>query len=315
LHNATILISEFATQSFSTSGRRYHFSGDIALADDILVSGWDGVVIDTTDYNRGYYWFHTPIKSVNSFTFTFTLSTPITKYIVIPIVTAPVYFIPGRETLFFLPYNPAYYTTNIYYFTKFTTSTPIPDALIIDQVNRKSGYTLGHYPASPSALRVAASLNTSQLTNLHQYLPYTDQVWDGVTPSLVTDGVLLNTQYTMMYSNPVRIRTAAPHGITTGTTVFITDFLARTATGPTLYGTVSFENAVNDVAGHSVTVIDANTFSIPLDGTEISYRAVMYHLYTVVVNDYTQHLYLTSATLANITINPVMQLEVITMKE
>lgn len=313
-YNATILIDEFSAQSFSTSGRRYHFTADIALVNDILISNWNGVKLDTTNHNRGYYWFHTPIKSVQSFTFTFAQSSPMDRFIPVPIDTAPVYFIPGRETLLYLPYSAPYYNVDYYYFKNFSTTTPTLDQSIITAFNSSVGYDASaKYPTVFSRLRVVPTLDTSKLTNLSQYLPYTDQVWDYITVEKVKDGALLDQRFTIMYDNPVRIRTPLPHGITSGTTVFITNFIPQTAYA--YYGDAAFDAAMNSLAGHTVTVIDNRTFSIPLDGTVISYRAVMYYLYQSIFPDYAQHLYLTTATLDKITINPVMTLEVITMKE
>jgi hypothetical protein len=236
------------------------------------------------------------------------------RYIPISIDTAPVYFIPGRETILYLPYTAPYYNVDYFYFKNFSTTTPTLDQTVITAFNSSVGYDAStRYPTVFSRLRIAPALDTSKLTNLSQYLPYTDQVWNGITVEKVKDGALLNQRFTVMYDNPVRIRTPALHGITSGTTVFITNFIPQTAYA--YYGDAAFDAAMNSLAGHTATVIDNRTFSIPLDGTVISYRAIMYYLYQNIFPDYAQYLYLTTATIDKITINPVMTLEVITMKE
>jgi hypothetical protein len=329
--DVNILIEEFAAQSFSTSGRNYHFAADLELVNDILVSKWSGTIMDTTYFNRGYYWFHTPVKTVPSFTFTFktsAVSAPFDNLLPIPILTAQVYFIPGIQTLIYLPYSPPYFTTNHFYFANFSTKTPVQDKNIIDAFNSYLGYDLTPYPNFNSGQQIAINLDTSKLTDIHQYMYYTDQVWDTVTPAIVAKG-LWNSTFVIKYSNPVRIQTPAPHGLASGDTVHITDFI--TWCNGTHYGSAAFDASINSLLGHIVTVIDANTFSIPIDGTVTSYKDIVQYLYAVsppavppypfqndppvIPLDYKFLLYLSTATLSNITINPVIQLEVITMKE
>lgn len=306
----TVLIQEFSAQSYSTPNRQYHFVANIKYPDNYKnLYTQVGIEFDTTYCNRGYYWFHRPYKTVPSFTVTF--GTPIDLY-TIPLNTISLYFIPGKQTFFYLG-SSLLINTNTFYIKNFTTPTPNLDAAIIAAINSISGIpiTLGR----GRKVFIVTGMDTSSITDIEQYLFYTSQVSDLLPAPVATvsDGGAFTSIFTVMYTNPIRIRTPVPHGLVDGTVVFITNYGATNLFGT--FAPLVFINAMNNVAGYPITVLDPNTFTIPLDGSGsvVDYNLIIaqQNILTLPTTTY----YLSTAQFANLSVNPVIQLEIIMLKE
>lgn len=141
-----ILIHEFASQSFITNGRRFHFylmrmPGFPSFSEPTHARRNS---IEYNISNGGYYMFQKPINNFSSITISFAEGTSI-----VPFPRSDLYFSVGSPGVTIG--NPTTIITNGYHFLTdqdiikirdFTTADPTGDASVINQFNSKDGHVI-----------------------------------------------------------------------------------------------------------------------------------------------------------------------------
>lgn len=135
----TLTIDELVAQSFIGHERqRYHF---MYRTKNMPVAGLsDSNEFNPHDFNRGYFWFRTPIQSISSFTI--SMANPV-QIVDIPagIQSAIINtFNNPLELVFYYPHG--LLSGGIIIVSKFTTNDPVTDAAIIAAVNSSAGHVI-----------------------------------------------------------------------------------------------------------------------------------------------------------------------------
>lgn len=135
----TLTIDELVAQSFIGHERqRYHF---MYRTRNVPVFGLsDSNEFNPRDFNRGYFWFRTPIQSINSFTI--SMANPV-QIVDIPagIQSAIISTFNNPLQLVF-SYPHGLLSGGIIIISNFTTNDPVTDAVIIASVNSSAGHVI-----------------------------------------------------------------------------------------------------------------------------------------------------------------------------
>lgn len=152
----TLTIDELISQSFiGHEKQRYHFMFRVKNYPVVGVSNW--IEFNPHDFNRGYFWFKTPIQNIS--TFTISMANPV-QAVDIPagIQTCDVTHNNPLELTFTYPHG--IISGNTVFITGFTTDDPVTDAAIIAAINS----TAGHIATSVDTFNITIPIDGTLVT-------------------------------------------------------------------------------------------------------------------------------------------------------
>lgn len=164
----TLLIEEFKAQSvIGQQQRNYHFLLRQTPNPTVPPAAPVFAQQEFTPMNDGYFWFHKPFTTINSFTI--SLGNPLVV-INIPVAQQILYpqdFTYGLITTITTTFATGYSDGDVVVLSNFTTANPIGDAVVIAQMNSPSGHIINVLDAYTFTIAV----DTSTITPLENSRP------------------------------------------------------------------------------------------------------------------------------------------------